>query len=414
MGILTGLDGSVVLDDTRIFIRRFCAFPDQQSLDAVTLWAAHCHMVEHFHTTPRLAVLSAEWGSGKTRVLEVLETLVPEPMMSLSASPATVFRTLAERQITLLFDEVDTVFRSKGRDDNNEDLRALLNAGYKRSATIPRCVGPRHEVQHFVVYCAAALAGIGELPDTVMSRSVIIKMKRRAPGEHVEPYRNRVHASEGNALRERLALWAETVGPAAGASWPDLPEGIVDRPAEVWEPLIAVGDAAGGHWSAVARAACVSLCKVAEDRRVSLGVRLLTDLRTIFGESDALHTETIIERLVHPEQHGLDPDAPWSELHGKQISVRGLASLLKPYGVNSMKVTIHGRSLQGYRREHLWDAWARYLSPLPGKAELVELPESASVPPVPQIPDFRGGESASIPEIPEVPDSRRVEREVLI
>ena len=421
MGILSDINGAVVLDDVRVFIKRFCAFPDQHALDAVTMWSAHCHMVEHFHTTPRLAVLSVEWGSGKTRVLEVLENLVPEPMMSLSASPATVFRTLAERQITLLFDEVDTVFRTKGRDDTNEDLRALLNAGYKRTATIPRCVGPRHEVQHFQVYCAAALAGIGELPDTVMSRSVIIKMKRRAPGEHVEPYRDRVHATQGKALGERLALWAERVGAAAGNAWPDLPDGIVDRPAEVWEPLLAVADAAGGHWPETARAACLHLCEVAKDRRVSLGVRLLTDLQIIFGDTEALHTETIIERLVNPDAHGLDPDAPWAELHGKPISVRGLASLLKPYGVNSQKVKVHGRALQGYRREHLWDAWRRYLPCTPAEVEPVE----PSAPGLQKQGLNRGFEGSGretdpepvepsqvvenirrVPEVPEVPDSR--------
>jgi hypothetical protein len=51
-------------------------------------------------------------------------------------------------------------------DQSNEDLRALLNSGYKRGATIPRCVGPKHDVQNFTVYCATALAGLGELPDT--------------------------------------------------------------------------------------------------------------------------------------------------------------------------------------------------------------------------------------------------------
>ena len=65
-------DGAEVLSNVRDFIRRFCIFPDEHSLVAVTLWAAHTHMVGHFHTTPRLAVLSAELSSGKTRVLEIL------------------------------------------------------------------------------------------------------------------------------------------------------------------------------------------------------------------------------------------------------------------------------------------------------------------------------------------------------
>jgi hypothetical protein len=82
-------------------------------------------------------------------------------------------------------DECDTVFTRRGKDDCNEDLRALLNAGYKRGAIIPRCVGPKHEVQSFEVYVATALAGLGDLPETIMSRAVTIRMRRRAPTEQV-------------------------------------------------------------------------------------------------------------------------------------------------------------------------------------------------------------------------------------
>lgn len=424
MGILTQIDGATVLDDTQHFIKRFCAFPDPHCLTAVTLWAAHTHMAAHFHTTPRLAVVSPELGSGKTRVLEVLELLVPEAMLSLSASPAAIFRTLSDRQITLLFDEVDTIWKHRGKDDNNEDLRALLNAGYRRGATIPRCVGPRHEVQHFAVFCSAALAGIGDLPDTIMSRSVIIRMKRRAPGEHVEQFRTRLHEDEGHALRERLALWAESIGPDVGEAWPDLPEGIVDRPAECWEPLLAVADAAGGNWPETGRAACVELCKVALDRRVSLGVRLLADLRTIYGEADALHGETILQRLHDGDQHGLDADAPWSDLHGKPLSARGLATMLRPYGVKPTKVKVNGRSLQGYRREALWDAWERYLPPPSGSPEPPEPPapdqqrrgfdegstgSGRKSDPEPLEPAATPENTRAVPQVPEVPDSRNGE-----
>jgi len=353
-------------------------------------------MIEHFHTTPRLALLSPEASSGKTRVLEVLDLLTPDSLFTLSASPASIFRTLAKTQVTLLFDEVDAIWNRRGKDDTHEDLRALLNAGYKRGSAIPRCVGPNHEVVNFSVYCAVALAGLGDLPDTIMSRSVIIRMRRRSPHEPIEPFRSRQHEPIGYAIRDRLAEWADTVGEATGNAWPELPEGIVDRPAEVWEPLLAVADAAGGNWPEAARKACVELYKVASDRRVSLGVRLLADTRIIFGRADALHTEIILERLIGSDHYGLDADAPWGDLQGKPLSKRRLASILRPYSIRPRKVTVGGRSLQGYRREHLWDAWERYLPPLDtAEAELEESPEfdnhteEASVPPVPEVPDKR-------------------------
>lgn len=378
------------LDEVEEYIGRFCVFRDEHALVAVTLWAAHTHMVEKFHTTPRLIMSSPEAGSGKTRVLEVLDLLVPDPMFCLSASPAAIFRTLSTKQITLLVDEVDAIFSRRGAEDSNEDLRAMLNAGYKRGASIPRCVGPRHEVQQFQVFCATALAGLGDLPDTIMSRSIIIRMRKRAADERVESFRTRVQETPGRELRERLASWATVVADACGSAWPSMPDGIVDRPSEVWEPLLAVADAAGGKWPDRARAACIALCKVASDRRVTLGVRLLADLRLVFGEADALHTETILDRLHHGDIHKLGADAPWSDLHGKPLGERGLATMLKKFDVSSMKVKVNGRSLQGYRREHLWDPWQRYL-PVPDlskEAEPMEPeePETEKVPKVPQVP----------------------------
>jgi hypothetical protein len=391
-------DGAELLDDVRVFVGRFCAFRDEHCLTAVTLWAAHCHMVLQFHTTPRLALLSPEAASGKTRVLDVLEVLVPEPMLSLSASPAAVFRTLADRQITLLFDEVDAIWSKRGKDDNHEDLRALLNAGYKRGATIPRCVGPKHEVQHFRVFGAVALAGLGSLPDTIMSRSIIIRMRRRAPGEIVEPFRTRSQEPEGHAIRDRLALWSDRVGPAAGEAWPEMPPGIVDRPSEVWEPLVAIADAAGGRWPEIARAACVELCKVAQERRASLGIRLLSDLRIIYGDDDAMHTETILRLLT--ESDLLEADAPWSDLRGKPLTVHGLARMLGDYGIHSKKVRIGPAVRMGYLREHLWDAWQRYLPPDPAQPEQVE-----------QTPQKGGNGACRVPDVPDVPDFRTPERE---
>ena len=203
---LTKPDGAKLLDDIREFIGRFCAFPSVECLDAVTLWAAHAHMVDQFHTTPRLAMLSPEPGSGKTRVLEVLDLLTPDAMLVLSPSVAAIFRKLAQAQVTLLFDECDAIFNKRGGDGQNEDLRALINSGYKKGACIPRCVGTKHDVQDFKVYAATALAGLGDLPDTIMTRAVIIRMRKRSPTEYVEPFRTRDHETPGHQLRTLIEI----------------------------------------------------------------------------------------------------------------------------------------------------------------------------------------------------------------
>ena len=364
-------DGALILDEVRHFVGRFVAFPSVAAPVAVTLWIAHAHLVAVMENSPRLALLSPEPGSGKTRTLEVLELLVPAPMFALSASTAATFRSLMKGLRVLLFDEVDAIFRRRGQDESAEDLRALLNAGHRRGATIPRCVGPSHDVQHFPVFAATALAGSGDLPDTLMTRSVIIRMRRRLPSEKVEPFRRRLHEPEGCALRDMLSDWCARVSDHIGAAWPEMPDGVRDRPADVWEPLLAVADAAGGHWPDSAREACIELVKVGESREASLGVKLLADLRTVFGNADALSTEMILTSLYEIEE------SPWADLRGKPLDARGLARRLRQYDIFSVKVKVDNKALQGYRREHLWDTFARYLPPTRLTPDLVEPPEPA-------------------------------------
>lgn len=349
-------DGAEVLRDVYDHLSRFVAYPSLHAKVAHVLWVAHAHLMDVWDTTPRIAFLSTEPGSGKSRALEVTEALVPNPLLAVSATPAYLIRRIANEDAlpTVLFDEVDTIWGSSA--PGNEELRALLNSGYRRGASAGRCVARGKEIvaEEFPTYAAVALAGIGSLPDTILTRSVIVRMRRRSPDEKVEPYRQRINGPEGERIRERLARWARSV--AGDIDYPDLPESIRDRDADVWEPLIAVADAAGEEWPELARAAAVKLVAEAkEGGGVSLGVRLLHDLRVIFGEADQMTTADILARL-----HDLD-DSPWADLKGKPLDARGLSWRLKQYGVKPRTIRTGYATPKGYRREDLLDAWARYL-----------------------------------------------------
>jgi hypothetical protein len=149
-----------------------------------------------------------------------------------------------------------------------------------------------------------------------------------------------------------------------------MPQGVEDRNEEVWSPLIAIADAAGHEWPELARKACTELIRAAVDNTVSLGIRLLADIKLVFGEQERMSTATLLD-LLTSEHSGLDDDAPWSELYGRPLNARKLAEILKPYGIKSTKVKVDGFSLRGYRREDFWDAWQRWL-PTPDQAEPAE------------------------------------------
>ncbi|MFG2861564.1 DUF3631 domain-containing protein [Streptomyces sioyaensis] len=363
------LDGAALLDEVEAFHRRFNIFPLEAAYVAVTLWDAHAHLMGCFDSTPRIAFLSPEPGSGKSRALEVIQTLVPNDVLAAQASVSALFRSVSEPDNlpTILFDEIDTIFGPKAGD--NEDLRGFVNAGHRRGVGVLRCVGEgsKQDSHRFETFCAVALAGLGNLPDTIMTRSVIIRMRKRAPNEKVEPFRQRKHIPQGNALRDRLATWADSVRDLVDGAWPEMPDGVSDRPADVWEPLLAVADAAGGAWPERARAACIELIKAAKKGdKASLGVQLLTDLRDqVFRGADRMPTAVILECLNAMEE------APWGDMGGVPLSSRTLAKMLGEY-VTGDNEPIKPRSIRtaagvpkGYYAADLADAWLRYCPPPP-------------------------------------------------
>jgi hypothetical protein len=345
--------GAALLSDLAAFLVRFIAYPSEHARIAHTLWVAHSHGMQLWDSTPRLAFLSPEPGSGKTRALEVTELLVPRPVESINVTAAYLFRKIAGPGglPTILYDEIDTVFGPRAKD--NEEIRGVLNAGHRKGAKAGRCIvrGRNIETEELDAYCAVAMAGLGNLPDTLLSRSIVVRMKRRSQTETIEPFRRRVHHAEGEELNNRLADWVSTLEP----DYPDMPAGIEDRNADVWEPLLTIADCAGERWPQYSRVSSVNLVNLSRLDSPSLGVRLLTDLSTVFKEAEHLHTDTILERLCALEE------APWNDLRGKPLNARSLANYLRQYDVKSKMVRIGPTPRKGYTREDLMDPWDRYV-----------------------------------------------------
>ena len=371
--------GAALLDEVHAMLARFVAFPSPENLDAVALWVVHTHALDMFETTPRLALLSPEPGSGKTRALEILEMLVLRPLLTVNVSPAYLFRKVADEDgpPTILYDEIDTVFGAKARE--NEDIRGMLNAGYRRGATAGRCkvVGKVVETEELPAFAAVALAGLNDrrLPDTLLSRCIVVKMRRRAPGEHVEPYRRRTHEHEGHALRGKVATWVGSVRDQLDGVYPDLPAEITDRNADVWEPLIAIADAAGGAWPKRARCSAVSAVSVSQGDRGGLGLDLLRDIREVFGDEEFLPTTTLLNRLCDLEE------SPWNDLRSKPLDPRVLSEMLGDYDITRGQQRAGDRVSKGYHRHKFEDAWERYLLPPEEEGDEEEGDEAMSPPP---------------------------------
>ena len=353
--------GAKLLDEVNAFLGRFVSYPSKDAHVAHALWILHTHLMDAWESTPRIAFLSPEPGSGKTRALEITELLVPRAVQAVNVSPAYLFRKVADPDglPTILFDEIDTVFGPRARD--NEEIRGLLNAGHRRGAVAGRCVvrGNIVSTEEIPAYCPVALAGLGDLPDTILSRSIIVRMQRRSPHEQVEPFRRRLHAPAGEALQDRLKIWAEGKQEHFANLIPAMPAGVDDRDADVWEPLLAIADVVGADWPNRARVAAVALVALAKEGAPSLGIRLLSDLREVFGPQESRSTQSLLTALLDLDE------SPWGDIRGNPLNDRGLAARLRKYNIRPKVVRLGGSTPRGYARSDFIDIWDRYLPPPP-------------------------------------------------
>ncbi|WP_037841968.1 DUF3631 domain-containing protein [Streptomyces sp. NRRL F-5126] len=357
-------EGATLLDELRAAIARYVILPSSEALTAVSLWVAASHIQPALQHAPRLAVVGPAKRCGKSRLLDVITETVRGPLITVNTSPAVVFRAIGDDPPTLLVDEADTIFGSIKAAEKNEELRGLLNAGHQRNRPALRIVGPEHKPQAFPTFAMAALAGIGDLPDTVMDRAVVIRMQRRKDGERVEQFRSRRDIPALHAVRDRLASWLRPQMDTAAVLMPTMP--VQDRAADTWEPLVIVAELAGGDWPERARAACVSMCaaEVGQDDESNLKTRLLHDIRRAFArreDPEILRTSDLLCDLVN------DHEAPWAEYGANGLSPRHLALLLKGFGIKSATHRFDGgRQAKGFARARFTDAWARYCPEEPG------------------------------------------------
>lgn len=361
---MTALDDA--LDEVVAFLDRFMAMSSEQ-LDAVALWVAHTHLVADLRICAYLFVKSPTKRCGKSLLLDLLEKLVLNGRSTANISPAALYRMIDEQHPTLLFDEIDNIFRQGKVDPSKAELTGLINAGFQKGRKAYRMGGANmRTLEEFDAFGPKALAGIGNcLPDTTADRAIPIVLERKARNVLKERYRIRLHEHEADALRDHLAT---VVGAHRGAAeaWPKLPDELNDRQQDIWEPLLALADSAGGTWPKRAREAAIALHKTQDDAE-SVASRLLADVKTIFCPVDEdgaplpivekMLTKHLAEKLNHLDE------APWADWRaGQGVSSNQVALRLRDYGIRSKSMRIGSERGLGLEYDQLVGAFARYLT----------------------------------------------------
>jgi hypothetical protein len=350
---------AALLTDIREYICRYVIVSDDEAF-AVALWVTHTHAFSAAGSTPYLAINSAEPESGKTQLLEVLETLVANPWLTGRVTAAVLPRKINAVSPTLLLDESDTAF--SGAPEYSDALRGILNTGYRASGYTTLCVGQGASLtfQDFRTFCPKAIAGLGKLPDTVRSRSIPVRLKRRKTDEPIKTWLPSSEPNDAEVLRGKLAAWAQANAEALLKAQPERPEGLGDRAFDVWRPLLAIASLGGDDWTARAREVAKRLSGKASAPATD-AVRALAKLRDLFADAERLSSATIVAEL------NADDALPFGDRRGGDgITARGLAAMLRAFDIAPRQVWLVDRNVQGYRREDFADAFTRYLAPVPG------------------------------------------------
>jgi hypothetical protein len=180
----------------------------------------------------------------------------------------------------------------------------------------------------------------------------VVRLQRKPPGATVQRLGRRDNADFA-ALRSQAARWGADNFDKLADPDPKMPD-LNDRAADNWRPLLAIADLAGGTWPEEARRAACLLS--GEEQDGAIGVELLRDIRSAFGEDDVIRSSDLVAKLT------ADPERPWAEWkHGRPLTQKHLAGLLAPFHIISL--TVHRRGLpdgKGYRRIDFEEAWAAY------------------------------------------------------
>jgi putative DNA primase/helicase len=345
------VDGAELLEQLSAVYRSHLALPESAA-DAAALWVLHTYALDAAQCSPFLTWQSPTPRCGKTTAQAITAALAARAILTSNISAAALFRFMDRETPTLILDEGDTYLKG------NDELRGVLNAGHTRDAAyVIRCDGPQFEPRRFCTWGAKSIALIGKLPPTLHDRSIVISMRRKLAGERVASLPSPLKETF-KGLRRMCLRWTNDSVAQLNLIRPAVPQGLHDRAADNWKPLLAIAEMAGGDWPSRARVAAAALSAVGQVG-VGVGEQLLADIRDLFSsrQTDRLRSQEIATALARLEGR------PWPDWKaGKPISATQIARLLSDFVIVPKPIRVGGQPTKGYELSQFEDAFARYLS----------------------------------------------------
>ena len=346
------VEGQGIINEIKNLIKKHVILSEHQTT-ILTLWVFGSYCINAFGIFPKLLITSPDKRCGKTTVLSVLRSIVNKALVASNVTSSAMFRSIELWQPTLLIDEGDTFINN-----DNEDLRGIINSGHTRdTAYVLRTEGDnsnRHPKQ-FSTWTPMAISMIKNPPDTILDRSLVIKLRRKLSSEHITKW-SFENFSEFVSLRQQLKRWSDDNLERLKNYKPNIPDSDNDRATDNWLPLFAVASLIGTEWLIKLEEAFKSFGGNNDEDNENISTLLLIDIKKIFAETDTdkIHSSDLVTKLIELE------DRPWGEYrHGKPITTNTLARLLNLFGIKSKQIRL-GQNKHGYYFSDFEDTFSRY------------------------------------------------------
>ena len=214
--------------------KRYVDFRSDIESRILSLWVVGTYFYQMFPAYPYLA-LNGPKNSGKSTVLRVLQPLAFNMISTSDPTGASMFRLIHYTSCTVGIDEAERYHNP--RDPGMQQIRQLLNSGYKQGMPAIRITGEDMKPQAFDVYSPKILAAIMGLEDILGSRCIAIPMRRTDRKMPAFP-----PDFDGAGIRHMLYTLALTHFKSIHRNYFQRPKmhKLHNRSGELWSPLIAL------------------------------------------------------------------------------------------------------------------------------------------------------------------------------
>ena len=351
------VDGDALLDEIVALINRYVILTPSQAV-SVACWVVFSYGFESMRICPQLLINSPAKRCGKSTLLELIVNLSLRPLAASNISSAAIYRAIEAWKPTLLIDEADTFLGNKA----SEDIAGILNSGHNRGlAFVIRTteVDGEHVPKSYSTFCPKVIAMIKAPADTIIDRSIVIRLERKLPTQRVDALA--VDGSEQmRGVRSRILRWTNDYLQTVKFEINATPPMTNDRARQNWAVMVAFAQALGPKSLAAVLDASREVANTAvleEDHEGDL----LTDIQELVVREKGAHIQsaTLVKEL------GKMAHRPWIHINrGKALTESGLAQMLKPFGARPAKYRDGKVTLRGYEVCRLKEVFLRYLSPV--------------------------------------------------